>query len=357
MREKIVFVIPNMTGGGTERVISLLANEYIKMGYQVAIMQFAGYEHAYELNDKIEDFSIAPQSKGNPIVWMKRLVDMRKYFKENPGCYIFAFCVMGAVFSVISTLGLKNYILVGERNNPESCNLPKLRNWAYHRADRITFQTEFGITYFDQKIAEKAMVIPNPIDEEGIPQRFVGERKKRVCTVGRLHKQKNQMLLLEAFSLFNKEFPEYELHVFGQGELKEELCRKAEELGITEKIVWHGFSANVKEEIKDSRMFVLSSDYEGISNSMLEAIAMGVPTVTTDCPIYGARCYIQNNVSGILTPVGDRDALVKAMLKVASDDLFAEKISINGSAIRNQYSVRKIAKKFLQAAGLEYKDN
>lgn len=353
MKKKIVFVIPNMTGGGTERVISLLSNEYVKMGYEVAIMQFAGYEKAYELNEQIEDFSIATQSKGNPLIWFKRILDMRKYFKQNEGGYIFAFCVMGAVFSVISTLGLKNYILVGERNNPESCNMPRLRNWAYHRANKITFQTEYGITYFDKKIAKKAVVIPNPIDESQIPERFEGTRKKWVCTVGRLHKQKNQKLLLEAFREFQQQFPEYELHVFGQGELQEELKQQADTLGISSKVVWHGFCANVKEEIKDSRMFVLSSDYEGISNSMLEAIAIGVPTITTDCPIYGARCYIQNEVSGILTPVGDRKALVEAMVKVAEDDEFAEKLSVNGSAIRNQYSVTGIAKRFLNAAGLE----
>ena len=353
MKKKIVFVIPNMTGGGTERVISLLSNEYVKMGYQVAIMQFAGYERAYELNKEIEDFSIAPQSKGNPLIWIKRLIDMRKYFKQNPNCHIFAFCVMGAVFSVISTIGLKRYILVGERNNPDSCNTPRLRNWAYHRADRITFQTEYGITYFDEKLAKKAVVIPNPIDEEAIPERFVGERKKWVCTVGRLHKQKNQKLLLEAFEEFSEQFPEYELHVFGQGELEEELKQKADVLGISSKVVWHGFSSNVKEEIKDSRMFVLSSDYEGISNSMLEAIAMGVPTITTDCPIYGARCYIENEVSGILTPVGEKEPLRDAMLRVAKEDEFAEQLSVNGAAIRTRYSVNGIAKRFLNAAGLD----
>ena len=84
--KKIVFVIPNMTGGGTERVISLLSEQYIRMGYEVAIMQFAGYEHAYELLEQVEDFSIAAQSHGNPLVWVKRLVDMRHYYKKNPDC-------------------------------------------------------------------------------------------------------------------------------------------------------------------------------------------------------------------------------------------------------------------------------
>ena len=142
---KIVFIIPNMTGGGTERVISLLSQEYIRMGLDVAIMQFAGYEHAYELDDKIEDFSIAPKSSGNPIIMIRRLVDMRKYFKKNPDCLIFSFCVMGAVFSVMSTFGMKRYILVAERSSPDSCKQVRLRNWAYKRTNRITFPPASGM--------------------------------------------------------------------------------------------------------------------------------------------------------------------------------------------------------------------
>ena len=81
--DKIVFIIPNMTGGGTERVISLLSTEYIKRGFQVAIMQFAGYQHAYELDSRVEDFSISEQSGGNPLVQIRRIRDMRRYLKRT----------------------------------------------------------------------------------------------------------------------------------------------------------------------------------------------------------------------------------------------------------------------------------
>ena len=145
---KIIFIIPNMTGGGTERVISLLSDEYVKMGFEVAIMQFAGYGHAYKLNDSVEDFSVSPQSNGNPATMIKRLLNMRRYFKNNPDSCIFAFCVMGAVFSVIATWGMKRKILVSERNNPDIYNMKKLRNWAYRHAERIAFQTPDAISYF-----------------------------------------------------------------------------------------------------------------------------------------------------------------------------------------------------------------
>lgn len=348
---KIVFIIPNMTGGGTERVISLLAKEYVRMGFDVAIMQFAGYENAYELCGEIEDFSIAKKSDGNPIIFIRRIIDMRKYFKRNPDCRIFAFCVMGAVFSVISTWGMKRYILVAERSSPDSCKQVRLRNWAYKRSNRITFQTSEGIIYFPDWIKPKAVVIPNPIDA-ALPKPYKGERTHRIVSVGRLHEVKNHALLFEAFADFAKSFKDYELHIYGQGELEAQLKAQAERLGISGKIVWHGFCKDVKEKIRDAAMFVSTSNYEGISNSMLEALAMGIPSICTDCPIGGARSYIEHEKSGLLIPVKDKEALVRAMLRIASEPSFADELSANAVKVRDKYSVSGVAGQFLEAAGI-----
>lgn len=349
---KIVFVIPNMTGGGTERVISLLSDEYIRMGYEVAILQFAGYEHAYELNSRVEELCVAPRSKGNPLVMLKKLINMRKFFKENPNCRIFAFCVMGAVYSVMATWGMHRYLLVAERNSPDSCNVKKLRNWAYRHADRITFQTEDGIGYFPKKIAAKAVVIPNPVDAS-VPEPYTGARSHRVVTVGRLHRQKNHALLLNAFADFSGRHPEYELHIYGEGELEDALREQSKMLEIEDKVVWHGFCSDVRTEIRDAGMFVLSSDFEGISNSMLEALAMGIPTISTDCPIGGAKIYIENGKSGLLVPTGDRQALSAAMCRIAEDHELAKSLSVNAAGIKTKYSLHGIAEEFLRAAGLK----
>lgn len=348
---KIIFIIPNMTGGGTERVISLLSDEYVRKGFDVAVMQFAGYEHAYPLNEKVEDFSVAPKSNGNPFVMIRRLIAMRRYFRKNPDSYIFAFCVMGAVFSVMTTWGMKRPIMVAERNSPDSCNVKALRNWAYRRVGRITFQTEDGIAYFPKEIAGKAVVIPNPVDAD-MPQPYTGSRSLRIVTAGRLHKQKNHALLLEAFADFVKKFPDYELHIYGEGELEGRLKEQAARLQIASRVVWHGFCPDVREKIKDAAMFVLSSDYEGISNSMLEALSMGIPTISTDCPIGGARIYITPEESGLLVPVGDRAAMTRAMCRIASDGELAKRLSAGAVRIREKYSVAKIADQFLEAAGI-----
>ena len=117
-------------------------------------------------------------------------------------------------------------------------------------------------------------------------------------------------------------------------------------------MIFRGFSDNVKEEIIDSAMFVLSSDYEGISNSMIEALAMGIPVISTDCPGGGSRIYIENNVSGLLIPVGDKGALVDAMGKIAGNEEFAKQLSENSVKIRVNYGLSRIADKFLKEAGI-----
>ena len=94
-------------------------------------------------------------------------------------------------------------------------------------------------------------------------------------------------------------------------------------------------------------MFVSSSDFEGMSNSMLEAMAIGLPCVCTDCPAGGARAVIEDGKNGLLVPVNDAIALSDAMKRVASDTIFAEKLSKNASNIRKNQSVEKIIDKWM----------
>ena len=108
-----------------------------------------------------------------------------------------------------------------------------------------------------------------------------------------------------------------------------------------------GFSDNIYDEMNKSAMFVLSSDYEGISNSMLEALAMGLPSVVTDCPVGGAKMVIENNINGILVPVGDVQSMFEGMKKILDDKGFAKKLSKNAIKIRDKYPVDKIAKMWL----------
>lgn len=348
---KIVFVLPDMPGGGSERVVAMLANEYVKRGYQVAILLFAGNQTAYPLDERVEICIAGKASGGNPFIQINRLIGMRRFYKKNRGCYIFSFCVRGSIFSVIAAAGIPHRFLVSERNDPTRISEQKIRDWSYRKAEKLVFQTEDMRKCFSEDIRRKSVVISNPVSND-IPEPYIGERKKRVVSVARLQPQKNHRMLLNAFAGFQKFFPDYELHIFGIGELEEELKQQAKNLHIDGKVVFRGFSSNVQQEIRDSAMFVLSSDYEGISNSMIEALAMGVPVISTDCPVGGSRMYIEDGVNGLLTPIGDEKALAQAMIKIAGDPELSGKLSANGVKIKERYGLSKIADRFLEEAGI-----
>ncbi len=348
---KIIFVLPDMPGGGSERVVALLANDFVSRGFEVSILLFAGNKTAYSLNEHIEVFFAGEASGWNIFLKLKRLLKMRGFYRKNKNCYIFSFCVMGTVYSALAAMGIPHRMLVSERNDPTRITHQRLRNWSYRKAEKLVFQTEDMMRCFPEDIQKKSVVIPNPVDKN-IPSPFRGIRNKKIVAVGRLEPQKNHKLLLHAYEKFQKDFSEYSLHLYGIGELERELRQMSDSLHISEQTVFHGFCNNVKEEIIDCAMFVLSSDYEGISNSMIEALAMGIPVISTDCPVGGSRCYIENGVNGLLTPVGDEKALVDAMKKIACSQELSKTLSENAVKIKETYRQEKIAERFLQEAGI-----
>lgn len=346
---KIVFVIPDMPGGGTERVVALLANEYCKRGLEAAVLLFAGHETKYPLDERVEVVTAGDPSGGRLSVRIDRLRRMRQYYKKNKGCQIWAFSVMGALFSVIAAWGQKHFFLVSERNDPNRYDHKKIRNFAYRFADVIVCQTSDAVRAFPAGIARKAIVIPNPVEIGGIwPHEDT--REPRIVAVGRLEKQKNHELLLYAFAEFVKTHQEYRLEIYGKGEREEALRQTAADLGISDQVVFHGFSDRVMEEINNAAMYVLSSDYEGISNSMLEAMALGIPVIATDCPAGGSRMYIKNGVNGLLVPVGETEPMTAAMNRIADDCEFAASIGAEARKLREQNGIVQIADRFWQAA-------
>lgn len=343
---KIVFVIPDMPGGGTERVVALLANEYSKRGISVAILLFAGNERAYPLDPQIEVVSVGGPSEGDLLTRFLRLWRMRQFYRNNKNCKIWAFSAMGAVFSAVASLGQRHFFLVSERNDPSRYEHRRIRDFFYCFADVVVCQTPDAVEQFSQKIRRKSVVIPNPLQVTESP--FFGEREKRIVAVGRLNVQKNHSLLLRAFASFIENHTDYILEIYGRGELEQELRRLAFNLKIDQKVVFKGFSEHILSDIRTAAMYVLSSDYEGISNSMLEAMALGLPVIATDCPIGGARMFIKNGVNGFLTPVGDVQSLARAMGRLADEAALAEQFGREAMKLKEELTVAKIADRFLE---------
>ena len=120
-----------------------------------------------------------------------------------------------------------------------------------------------------------------------------------------------------------------------------------EDMGLGDKVIFHGLVKNVLAHINKASIYVSSSDYEGISNAMLEALALGLPTICTDCPIGGARMTIKDGVNGLLAPVGDRDKLADAMIRLLGDREYAERLGKKGREIVKELTEEKIAEEWI----------
>ena len=216
-----------------------------------------------------------------------------------------------------------------------------LRNLVYWDADKIVFQTPDARDYFCQKIREHGVLIPNPV-KSGLPYWNEEKHRKEVVVACRLAKQKNLFMLLDAFRIVWEKRQDYKLSIYGEGELKEALVRYAEQLGISEAVKFHGFSSEIHKIMAGSAIYVSSSDYEGISNSMLEALAIGIPAICTDCPVGGARMYIRDGENGYLIPVGDADVMADRMLALMEDKKLGESFSKESVKIREELTDDRI---------------
>lgn len=346
---QVIFVIVSMAGGGAERVISILANQFVRQDIGVTIMMTAGNEVAYQLDKRVQLVSVGGTSGGSMVRRVKRLARMRRIFKQQKAAVIISFGPGTSFFAVTAALFLKNRFIISERNDPAICPYPRLRNLIYSRASRLVFQTGMAAMCFPEILQKRGCVIGNPLDEN-LPSIEIEkvDRRLEIVAVGRLDPQKNYALLLEAFSIFIRKIRvAYQLTIYGKGNQLHDLRKQADSLGISDQVIFAGFENDVLEKIKDSAMYVLSSDYEGIPNSLLEAMAVGLPVIATDCPIGGAAALIQDGENGILVPVGDAKAIANAMFMIAQNPQKAKEMGEAALKVCERYSVNVIAKLWL----------
>lgn len=344
---KVMFIIPSMSGGGAERVISVLANEFINRNVSVKILMTAGSNCVYKMDSAIEIITVGERTGGSMCKRARRIMRMRKVFKQNRDYLLIAFEPNTAFFSCLAKAGLGMKIISSERNDPRAFANKRIRRYAYLHSDKVVFQTEDAMQYFQEEIRCKGRIIANPISK-GLPDSYHGERKHTVVAVGRLERQKNHANLLSAFGQFVQRYPEYVLHLYGTGTLEKELYDLAKKLEIDNKVIFEGFHKDVLNEIKDAGMYVLSSDYEGISNSLLEAMGIGLPVISTDCPCGGSRMCVQDGINGLLIPTGNSNALSDAMEKIAGSGKFANDIGRAAFEIRNKFSIESIADQWME---------
>lgn len=342
----IIFVTGTLSGGGAERVLSLISTNLANKGYSVSIISLVQGEGKYFYSHHIKLFKYNEIAEGH----LKNLLLKAKYIREiavrEQADVIIAFMTGASIVAILGTMFSKIPVIACERNNPRTVPSDQssriLRKLLFPLAEGFVFQTEDAKNFFPKRIRNKGIIIPNPLNP-ALPEHFNQARRKRIVSVGRLENAKNYTMAIKAFAKFHNTHKDYVYDIYGKGSREEELRKLVFELGLQESVNFKGFSTSIYEEILDAQMFVLSSDFEGMPNALMEAMALGIPSISTDHPIGGARAIIENGKNGILVPVGDIDDLAAKMLLVADNYDFAKKLSVNAAQIRESLSIEKIA--------------
>ena len=345
---KIAFSLPGMGFGGSERVVSLLANEFEKRGNEVFILSLAGdTESAYPLNEGVKLIPITDQSST-----IRTWLTFRKTCKSLQPDMVLAFMTGLGVAASTFLIGTKIPVIISERNDPfakgRALNLKlKVMELFSHRFTAgYVFQSEGAKAYFPKSIQKKSCIILNPLNSASLPERDPGQVDNRIVSVGRLHPQKNQKMLIDAFAA-SKAKEQHTLHIYGEGALRKELEQQIQSLGLSNKVFLEGNSQKVHEEIKQAKLFAFTSDYEGLPNALMEAMAIGLPCISTDCSPGGARMLIQNGENGILIPCGDTEQFTLELDTLCTDAEKLKEFSEKSQKIKKETTVEAISKKWL----------
>ncbi len=357
--KRVIFITGALTGGGAERVLSILASTAADMGAQVEVVILRDRKRSYSLSENVICHQLKPVWKHGRAI--ERILQLRRIFKASSATAIIPFLPIITLYALIANIGVGKKIVMSERADPRKSvfskglamkdrvgNLLMRRVGLYNLADWMVFQTPDAQSYYGKRLQQKSCVIPNPLDTDALPARFEGEREKRIVAAGRFSDEKNFPMLLRGFAEFRKNHPDYRLTLYGEGGLRGELENLAKELGVAESVDMPGFADNLQQQMVNAAMYVSTSNHEGISNSMLEALGMGVPTIVTDCPVGGARMFVRTDENGVLIPMEDVQALTDAMNRIADDPEYAVRISRNATAIREELDAKNISRRWLE---------
>lgn len=356
MTRRVAFVINQLGGigsGGSDRVVSVLANEFVARGWSVDILALTGDETVErQLSPEINVHFERPIKSRRKILQVGlRLVRgaklVRSYARKHPSAIIVSFIAWVNMCTIAGATGAKHGpVILSERTDPASDPgsplARRIRNLCYGRADALVFQTPDASDYFSGLTNVLSRVIPNPV-APGLPRWNPSSDNLEIVTAARLEAEKNIPLLIEAFAPVSSRNPRARLRVFGNGKLRTQLQDRIDEMGLSDSIVLEGHAPDVHAQMTNASMFVMSSNFEGMPNALLEAMSMGMPVVSVDCPIGGPRMLIEDGVNGFLVPVGDVAAMSQQMQYLVDHPDVARALGKSAEKTRELHATAHIA--------------
>ena len=346
MPKTIAFYISSMRRGGAERVLANLAEYFTQKGYRIVLVTTRRAETEYDLPAqvvrRISEPTDAELKKGRIGNFLTRFQKLRGIWKEEKPDIILSFIGKNNMMALLTSRGLHIPVAVSVRGEPKeeyyNSWMRIMAQLLFRYAAGIILQTRQCFSFFPARVRKKAVILKNPVNTAFFRERFEGEREKTIIAVGQIDANKNHELLLRAFALLSEDFPDYRLVIYGDGEKRLELTELAASMNLADRVLFPGNVDNVVDAIYKTRVFVLSSDTEGMPNTLIEAMLLGLTVISTDCPCGGPADLIDHGVNGLLTPVGDVDKMKENLQFVLNDLQHADEMGRNAAKTGIFYS-------------------
>jgi GalNAc-alpha-(1->4)-GalNAc-alpha-(1->3)-diNAcBac-PP-undecaprenol alpha-1,4-N-acetyl-D-galactosaminyltransferase len=349
---KIAIIIHSLGGGGAERAAVLLAEGLVTKKHQVSFITLFGQEFDfYHLPKNIPRIALKVAGSSTNLLQavqnnLQRLRSLRRAIDSCQPDVIISFLDKTNVLTLIACLGSKYPLLVSEQNDPTQNDIGRiwnfLRRLVYPFATIVVSCSQGVDRNWNWLNSQQRAVIYNPLavktSELGVVSIELDPNQKKVVAMGRLTSQKGFDLLLKAFGMINTKFSDWQLIILGEGEQRKQLEQLIQELGIEQQVIMPGLVSNPFPILKQCDLFVLSSRYEGFGNVIIEAMACGLPVISTDCPS-GPGEIITSGDNGILVPNQEKDSLAKAMADLMSNPERRQEISANAYLALSKFEI------------------
>ena len=340
-KRRIAFYIGSLDKGGAERVIANLAEYFYSKNYEVFVVTKLQEENGYSLNSGITriiaDITKEEETKSRLGNLYARIHKLRQVWKTIKPDVIVSFIRKNNVMAIASSRFLGVPVVVSVRSDPkrelQGRIMKNLSLFLFHFAQGIVLQTNQAKEFFPKSLQKKSVILPNSINPGFLNVQKGTEKKKEIVAVGRIDKNKNQRMLIEVFSEIASEYPDWCVRLYGDGEEAAILKTLVKEKELEMQVFFMGRVADVAENLKDASIFVLPSRCEGMPNALIEAMTLGIASISTDCPCGGPADLIQDGKNGLLIAVDDQNALKQALLKLINDAGYRQELAQNASLI------------------------
>jgi len=371
---RLILFIHAITSGGAERVMTTLANAWAAKGWEVHLLTLdAGRcPPFYFLDPRVHHLPLAvsrPPSSANgsynppgmqpPRLWkafskiltfgkvLFRARRIRQAFIRLQPDLVISFIDQGNVLALLALVGTNIPVIISERVDPSKYHLGLGWNWlrklTYPSADLLVVQGERIRRFFRGRVRDRARIIPNPVPRPPAPP-AEGERSRAepvVVAVGRLVPQKGFDLLLQVFARLAPRHPDWRLEIWGEGPGRARLEQQRQTLGLAGRCSLPGNHPCIYEVHARAGIFVLSSRFEGFPNALCEAMSMGLPVVSFDCPS-GPADIIRPNIDGLLVPAEDAAELERALDRLMGDASLRAALGSRALEVTQRFSLESV---------------